>query len=188
MLEFSPLLHWWFWTNWKKLTKRIQGGEWNKALFWNYDIYSFGGLAMNKKDRDKVKLREVVHRQLRYWLFNILNLSSDLKLHIFNTGPWWHRQQASTGEGSNKRSHECCLSLCSNLQSNAKFEPKIWHFLHFIARDPVSYIMIWTFTDSQEMGFVSYPVIFFSLPKVMCTCSWWLLVNTSCKILLFGQY
>merc|ERR1712013_229468 len=26
---------------------------------------SFGGLAMNKKDRDKVKLREVVHRQLR---------------------------------------------------------------------------------------------------------------------------
>merc|ERR1712004_681486 len=27
---------------------------------------SFGGLAMNKKDRDKVKLREVVHRQLRF--------------------------------------------------------------------------------------------------------------------------
>jgi len=26
---------------------------------------SFGGLALNKKDRDKVKLREVVHRQLR---------------------------------------------------------------------------------------------------------------------------
>ena len=36
---------------------------------------SFGGLAMNKKDRDKVKLREVVHRQLRYidWVSAILN-------------------------------------------------------------------------------------------------------------------
>jgi hypothetical protein len=26
---------------------------------------SFGGLALAKKDRDKVKLRDVVHRQLR---------------------------------------------------------------------------------------------------------------------------
>ena len=138
---------------------------------------------MNKKDRDKVKLREVVHRQLRYWSFNILKLSSDLKPHILNTGPWWHRQQASTGEGSNKRSHECCLSLCSNLQSNAKFEPKIWHFLHFIAWDPVSYIMIWTFTDSQEMGLWVILWYFSVFPKlcVLAVDGCWLhkLQNTS---------
>ena len=69
-------------------------------------IFSFGGLALNKKDRDKVKLREVVHRQLRYWDFELV--SGDL--YLSKTGPWWLRQQASTGEGSYKRSHERCLS------------------------------------------------------------------------------
>ena len=68
-------------------------------------IFSFGGLALNKKDRDKVKLREVVHRQLRYWDFELV--SGDL--YFSKTGPWWLRQQASTGEGSYKRSHERCL-------------------------------------------------------------------------------
>ena len=69
-------------------------------------IFSFGGLALNKKDRDKVKLREVVHRQLRYWDFELV--SGDL--YLSKTGPWWLRPQASTGEGSYKRSHERCLS------------------------------------------------------------------------------
>ena len=41
-------------------------------------------------------------------------------------------------------------------------------------RSYISYIMIWTFTDSREMGFVSYPVILFSLPILLCTYSWWL--------------
>ena len=38
-----------------------------------------------------------------------LNLVSG-DLYLSKTGPWWLRQQASTGEGSYKRSHERCLS------------------------------------------------------------------------------
>jgi len=92
----SPRLHWWFWTNWKKLTKRIQALV---VLLWT---------------------RKTGTR----WSWG--------RLFIVNSGPWWPRQQASTGEGSYKRSHECCLSLCSNLQTNVKLGPSIWHLLHFL--------------------------------------------------------
>ena len=46
---------------------------------------------MNKKDRDKVKLREVVHRQLRFemWLLTFLRCR-DVRFTIDDhlTGPW----------------------------------------------------------------------------------------------------
>ena len=77
--------------------------------------------------------------------------------------------------------------LCSNLQSNVKFGPRIWHFLHFHARDPVfltswselSQILekwvLWvscdTFQSSQSYVYLQLMVIGY----------------TSSQIILFGQ-
>ena len=182
MSEFSQPLRWSYWTNWKRPTKRTQGREWKKSIFWSCTLTALVVLLWTRKTGTRWS----------WGRLSIVNSGIDwfsgLQLEILNSWCDLNLTLQGLGDPDNKLAQEKALARRAMNVAFTRVQMCRCQSLTFLAfpqtRSCISYVMIWTHTNSREMGFVSYPVILFSLPIILCTWSWWL---HKFQILLFGH-
>ena len=98
-----------------------------------------------------------------------LKIVSDLKLSLtqdLGNADNELAQEKAPSRGAMIVAFPC--DLCSNLQSNVKFGPRIWHFLHFLARDPV-FLASWSELSQILKKWVLWVILwYFSVFPKLC--------------------